>query len=227
VKNQNFGENRDLLKFDLVCEIMRAGLEDRFVYVPMLTEDEERKEEPHICRHDAVGGVGNKDLLNFLDECVINEKRNVGQLEGFFQKCGINGSIYGKDEIFVHEDRRSYFMGLSKEQLTRSLILIDPDKGLDDEENDAGNLLYSDLRNLFVRMDEESILMFTQRFPDDMFNEYLGLVTEEIKDQIFGTQPLSLDDQDSMIFFITKSSSILSRLMQLLSNYTRQYAQKS
>ena len=47
MKNQTFGDNRDLLKFDLVNHIAGSGVVDRFVYVQMLTPDEVVKEEPH------------------------------------------------------------------------------------------------------------------------------------------------------------------------------------
>ena len=66
MKNQNFGDNRDLLKFDLVYQIAKKGLVDHFTYIPMLTKDETLKEEPEICRYEATGGSQNKDLMDFL-----------------------------------------------------------------------------------------------------------------------------------------------------------------
>jgi hypothetical protein len=227
LKNQNFGDNRDLLKFDLVCQIAGAGLVENFTYVPMLTEDITGAEEMHICRHEATGGSENKQLMDFLDNAIINEKRNIGQLGAFFDQCGVKSRIYKKDTFFTPEGRETYFTGMDREMLTRSLIMIDPDIGLEEETNGPGHLLYADLDLLYNRMDQESFLMFTQRFPDDLYYEYLGRRTAEIKERIEGSQPVSLDDLDSIIFFLTKNTSLQSRLMQVLGEYIQKYAVKA
>jgi len=227
MKNQLFGDNRDLLKFDLVCQIAQTNLVDRFTYIPMLTADEPQKEEPHFCRHEATGGGENQELVQFLDNCIVNEKRNIGQLEQFFQGCHIQAVIYDKENIFTQETREAYFNGISKPLLTRALVLIDPDKGLEERQNGSGNLLYSELKNLYERMDNESILMLTQRFPYDLYEAYLEKRVAEIKDQIRDAQPISLDDLDSIIFFLTKSRITQVRLLQLLGEYTRKYTRKA
>jgi hypothetical protein len=226
MKNQNFGDNRDLLKFDLVFQIVKIGLVDQFVYVPMLTENVERQEEPQFCRHGATGGDANSELVKFLDGCIVNEKRNIGQLEEFFQQSGLKGTVYAPDTIFSHPTRTTYFSGIQGGMLTKSLILMDPDKGLEEDVNDSGNLLYSDLRDIYERMDEESCLMFTQRFPYDLYEEYLGMRVDEIKDSLTGSQPVSLDDLDSIIFFLTRNKILQRRLVQFLEEYTKQYAKK-
>lgn len=227
MKNQYFGDNRDLLKFDLVYQIVGNGLADRFTYIPMLTANEAQAEEPHICRYEASGGTQNKELVGFLDKAIINEKRNIGQLEEFFKSSGIPVFIYAREKIFAHEDRRAYFDGIGKSFLTKSLILVDPDKGLEEDTNGAGNLLFTELKSLYDRMDEDSCLMFTQRFPYDLYEEYLGMRCDEIKDQIPGSQPISVDDLDSIIFFMTKNPSLQKRLLSILQDYTRQYAKKA
>jgi hypothetical protein len=224
MKNQLFGENRDLLKFDLVCEIAQGGLVNQFVYVPMLTEDDKQYEAPNICRHEATGGTANDNLLNFLDECIINDKRDIRQLERFFQKCGIKATIYGRDKVFTHEEREAYFNGISKELLIKSLILVDPDKGLEEPNSGAGNLLFAELKKLYEEMDDDSLLMFTQKFPYALYEDYLALRVEQIKDQLAGSQPISLDDLDSILFFLTRNQTLQSRLIQVLQDYTRKYA---
>jgi len=226
MKNQFFGDNRDLLKFDLVYEIAKSGLVDRFTYIPMLTEDEPQEEEPHFCRHEATGGAENQALLNFLDNTVIQEKRDIRQLNEFLQESGIKADIYSEDRFYTLAERRTYFDGIGKELLTGSLILIDPDKGLEECVNDDGNLMYTDLKNIYERMDENSCLMFTQRFPYEMYGEYLEMRCEEIQDMIPGARPVSLDDLDSIIFFLTRSKTLESRLLQFLGDYTKKYFTK-
>ncbi len=212
-----------MVKFDLVFQIVKEGLVDRFTYIPMLTESEAQKEEPKICRYEASAGTGNKALLDFLDKSIINEKRDIRELEGFFRQQDIPATIYSKDKFLTHEGRKAYFAGIGRELLTRSVILVDPDKGLEEDQNGSGNLLYSELHDLYERMDEESYLMLTQRFPYDLYAEYLGMRTAEIKDRIYGSQPISIDDLDSIIFFLTKNKYLQGCLINLLKDYIRQY----
>jgi hypothetical protein len=226
MKNQNFGDNRDLLKFDLVCQIMKKGLVGQFVYVPMLTADIARQEEPQFCRHESTGGAENKELMSFMDKCIINQKRNISQLADFFKECGIKGNIYNQDAFFTDVDRNAYFSGIRQSLLMGSLILVDPDKGLEDKVNNSGNLLFADLKGLYDRMDENSSLMFTQKFPDELHEEFLGKRQAQIKELMPDCQPISLDDLDSIIFILTKNQWLQQRLMQFLGDYVRQYARK-
>lgn len=226
MKNQYFGDNRDLLKFDLVFQIVKEGLADRFTYIPMLTEDGVEAEEPDVRRCEASGGVKNTALLDFLDKAIVNEKRDVGQLDEFFKENGIEGQVYQKDIFFTHEGRKAYFSGIPQDFLVKSLILVDPDRGLEEDKNGAGNLLYSELASLYERMDDDSFLMFTQRFPYDLYEAYLGMRCAELKDRIPGSRPISIDDLDCIIFFLTKNKYLQGCLVNLLKDYTRQYAKK-
>jgi hypothetical protein len=223
MKNQNFGDNRDLLKFDLVDEILKAKLADQFTYVPMLTPDIEQKEEPHVCRHEAACGAANSKLMDFLDKCIVNNKRNVCQLEEYMKISGIKSTIYAGDRFFTHQGRKAYFDDLKLGLLMNSLILIDPDKGLEEKINDSGNLLYSELQNIYDKMGDDSLLMFTQRFPYDLYETYLEMRTGEIKFNLPFSQPISLDDLDTIVFFLTKNRSIQDRFLDLLREYTKRY----
>jgi hypothetical protein len=226
LKNQNFGDNRDLLKFDLVSEIFKSGLVDRFTYIPMLTEDIVRKEEPHVCRHEAACGVSNTELVDFLDGCIVNDKRSISQLGTYLNKSGINSTIYAGDKYFTHEGREDYFKNIKIDALMNSLILIDPDKGLEERVNDSGNLLYSELKDVYDKMSDGSLLMFTQRFPYDLYETYLEMRVGEIKFNLPFSQPISLDDLDTIVFFLTKNKSIQDRFLDLLREYTKKYAKK-
>jgi hypothetical protein len=227
MKNQFFGENRDLLKFDLVQHVLQSKLVDQFLYVPMLTPDDPDYKAENICRHESSGGAANEALLNFLDFCVINEKRQTVQLEKYFQQAGFGAKVYSPDLILTQENRKAYFEDLVADLAPRSLVLLDPDQGLEEVNSKPSNLMYSEIRDIYQSLDEDSILMFTQRFPYEMYEEYLGMRTAEIKDQVPFSQPVSLDDLDSIIFFLPKNTLAINRLVQLLKEYTRQYYQKA
>jgi hypothetical protein len=226
MKNQNFGDNRDLLKLDLVDEILKAKLVDQFTYVPMLTQDIEQKEEPHVCRHEAACGAANSKLMDFLDKCIVNNKRNISQLEEYLKLSGLKSTVYAGDRYFTHEGRKAYFEDLKLGLLMNSLILIDPDKGLEEKINDSGNLLYSELQDIYDKMGDDSLLMFTQRFPYDLYETYLEMRTGEIKFNLPFSQPISLDDLDTIVFFLTKNRSIQDRFLDLLKEYTKRYTKK-
>jgi hypothetical protein len=224
MKNQFLGENRDLLKFDLVNQILKSGLVEHLVYVPMLTPDDPGYEAENICRHESSGGSGNTELLNFLDYCVVNDKRQLTQLEDHFRDQGYQASVYSPQQILTRNNRKAYFERAGQILRNKSLVLIDPDKGLEENDNDPANLMYAELRDLYNSLDDDSILMFTQRFPYDMYTEYLGMRTAEIQTQIPFSQPVSLDDLDSIIFFLPRNNVTLSHLVQVLKDYTQKYA---
>jgi len=227
LKNQHFGENRDLLKFDLVTEVLKSGLAEHFLYVPMLTPDGQGKETEHICRHESTGGGANAKLMDFLDYCVVNDKRQVSQLENYFNDLGYSAQVYAAEKYLTAENRESYFEEINWQIVPRSLVLIDPDMGLEEVADSSSNLKYAEIQDIYNALDDNSILMFTQKFPYEMYTEYLEARIAEIKNQIPSAQPVSLDDLDSIIFFLPKSTEMLDRLVGVLQEYTQKYYQKA
>lgn len=226
MKNQHFGENRDLLKLDLVTEVLKSNLVEHFLYVPMLTPDDAGKEAANICRHESTGGGANTKLMDFLDFCVVNEKRQVSQLEGYFKELGYSAQVYAAEKYLTEENRESYFEEINWQISPRSLVLIDPDMGLEEAADSPANLRYAEIQDIYNAMDDNSLLMFTQKFPYEMYTEYLEARTAEIKNLIPSAQPVSLDDLDSIIFFLPKSPEMLQRLVGVLQDYTQKYATK-
>ena len=205
--------------------MVEEGLVERFTYISMLTPNVTETFEYNACRTGAAGGTENRDLVDFLDRAAAGDKREISELEEFFRNKNITARIYSKDRFFTQADRRSYFGGIGQDLLTKSLILIDPDRGLEEDVNGDGNLLYSELAGIYEKMDNDSYLMFTQRFPYDLYAEYLGMRCAEIKDRIPGAQPVSIDDLDSIIFFLTRNKFLQSCLVNLLKDYARHYRQ--
>ena len=226
MKNQHFGENRDLLKFDLVTEVLKSGLVEHFLYVPMLTPDDPGTEAEHICRHDSTGGGANTRLMDILDYCVVNNKRKVSQLESYFSDLGYNSRVYAAEKYLTEENRESYFEEINWQISPRSLVLIDPDIGLEEVADSPANLRYAEIQDIYSALDDNSLLMFTQKFPYEMYTEYLEARTAEIKNQIPLAQPVSLDDLDSIIFFLPKNPEMLNSLVGVLQDYTQKYYQK-
>ncbi len=83
-----------------------------------------------------------------------------------FKRYGIEMTIYyGEDSYFSHRKRQSYFAGIESGLLSKSLILLDPDNGLEVKRSGEKHVLYSEVKELYERMDEDSILMVYQYFP--------------------------------------------------------------
>ena len=86
MKNQYFGDNKDLFTYGLILQVMQAGLVNHFTFIPMLTEPDGTKHGGKIDRSQAKVGTENKELMIFLDRCVREGKRDIEQLKNFFTK---------------------------------------------------------------------------------------------------------------------------------------------
>jgi hypothetical protein len=222
VKNQYFGDNKDLFKYDLVLEIMRAGLAEHFTFVPMLTKPDTTKHGRKNDRNHA--STQNKELMNFLDECIDRGRKDIQQITKFFQRYGVNMTIYSKDGYFSHQERQSYFAGIENGLLSRALILIDPDNGLEVKNSGEKHILYSEVKELYERMDGGSILMVYQYFPRVSHQQYLNGRRQELKERVSGDYPVCIYDSEVAFFFLTKDEPLEHSLTHLISDYAERYS---
>jgi hypothetical protein len=222
VKNQYFGDNKDLFKYDLVWKIMKASPVTHFTFVPMLTKPDKTKHGRKSNRNHA--STPNKELMNFLDDCINKGCKDIKQIVPFFQQRGINMTIYGKDGYFSHQKRQSYFAGIENGLLSRALILIDPDNGLEVKNSGEKHVLYSEVKGLYERMDEDSILMIYQYFPRVSHQQFLNGLMQELKERISGDYPVCISDSEIAFFFLTKNEPLEHSLTHLISDYAERYS---
>ncbi len=222
MKNQYFGDNKDLFTYDLIWQIIQAGLVNHFTFIPMLTRNDNKRHGEKFSRDKAKAGTKNKGLMNFLDKCVKEGRRDIKQLEGFFARCAVEMTIYGKD--FSHENRREYFEQIGDELLSKSLVFVDPDIGLEVKRSGKEHILYAEVRNLYERMAKDSILMVFQHFPRKSRQEYLNTRCEELKEKIAGDFPVCIDDNEIIFFFLTKDKSLEHSLTHLIGDYAECYS---
>ncbi len=225
MKNQYFGDNKDLFTYDLIWQIMQAGLVGHFTFIPMLTKNDSTNHGGKHNRHKAKSGTKNQELMNFLDECIKGGKRSIEQLGGFFEEKGIKMTIYRENEYFSHENRREYFEQIGEELLSESLVLVDPDVGLEVKKSGEGHILYDEVKDLYQRMDESSILMIYQYLPRQPRQEYLNTRCEEIKEKITGGFPVCIDDGEVAFFFLTRDESLEHELMHVVGEYAEEYSE--
>ena len=223
MKNQYFGDNKDLFTYDLILQVMQAGLVEHFTFIPMLTGNDNTGHGGKYRRHKAKVGTKNRELVDFLDRCIDENKRDIRELEGYFQKHGIKMTVYEKD--FSREKRQEYFEQIGDELLRKSLVFVDPDIGLEVKNSDERHILYSEVKNLYERMGEGSMLMIYQYFPRVQRQEYLNMRYEEIKEKVMGNYPVCIDDNEIAFFFLTKDEALEHELMHVIGDYRNYYSE--
>ena len=221
MKNQYFGDVRDLFKYDLILRIIQeTSSTNRFLYIPMLTENDNRGDGNKIDYNKAKAGTQNKDLMTYLKKCVNEDRKNITEIKHYFKLKGIK--IYIHNELFIHRNRKSYFDRIIKELFSPSLIFVDPDNGLEVKRSNDKHLLYHEANDLYNRMDKDSILMIYQHFPRENHTEYLCGRTNELK-ELTEDLPIYISDNEIIFFLLTKNDELKSQLERIINRYKRDY----
>lgn len=219
MKNQYFGDNRDLFKYDLVYEIIHvkyAGLPKRFTFIPMLTKGPGDEDN----RKNAVGRK-NQPLVTFLDECRKKEGRNINQLEKFFNE---KITIYKADEYFSHQQRQDYFKQIVDELPSKSLILVDPDNGLEPEgKTKKEHVKYCEIKAIYKHMGKSSILMIFQDLARKSPNSYITQTFKKFNNDLGANQPIYIHDGKTLFFFLTKDKTLQGLLGKVVGDYKKSY----
>lgn len=86
MKNQYFGDTRDLFKYDLMLELLlKNDFLKRFTYIPMLTENVQNFHGRRINYDEARAGTQRSELSSFLAKCEVENRRNIDELNKFFE----------------------------------------------------------------------------------------------------------------------------------------------
>jgi len=240
MKNQYFGDVRDLFKYDLIQWIL-TGIHSlqRFTFVPMLTKYDPKKSDRDIQRdfdrakEYGRPGTNNKKLIGFLKEYggIDKNKRDFTKIENYFRSEGIEALIYkdGEHEYFQRKARDRYFKNIVGEYLHNPLIFVDPDIGLQVKNSTEKHLLYSEVRDdLYRRMDRDSILMIYQHFPRARrkHKEYLPPGRSNKLKEVTGDLPLYISDNEIFFLFLTRNGKVKNQLKRIISKYKRDYQKR-
>ena len=151
-----------------------------FIFVPMLTGTEANGHRKNSVpkkiwrRRIAPGKAGSqnqklREHLARLQE-IDNDLEYINGISTYFDKEMILIDISG-GQRFTNNERISYFRSVFGKFPKNSLIFIDPDTGLKDENPDCKHLLYSEIKMVCDRMDTGSILMLYQHFPRGKYED--------------------------------------------------------
>jgi len=234
MKNQYFGDTRDLFKYDLILELLFRSNLKRFTFIPMLTKDESGTYGGKIDYSRAKAGTRRVVLRRFLERCLKNDRRNIKKLERFFESNKlpkrIELTIYERDGYFSDKTRKEYFSAIKRNLLSKSVILVDPDIGLE-VKNMKGReekyVNYAELRILYGRMDRHSILLIFQFIPRVKRDRYFSKISEKLKEKVTGKSSVYFISDNQIVFFILAKGQRLQRsLGDVINTYASFYGLK-
>ncbi len=222
MKNRYFGDIKDLFTYDLVERlILKVPSLKRFTFVTMLTPDDGRNDGNKLF----VGGRAgyrNSALVAYLEDCVAKGRRNVSRIRPYFEERGIPITIYGEDRHFDRRNRAGYFEGINDSDLARALILVDPDNGLEGRNPSERQLLLSEAKRLYERMDERSALMLFQHFRRERHDLTLSKESARLARAV-GQAPLWACDREIVFFFLTRDATVRQGVERSLRHYANDY----
>jgi hypothetical protein len=227
LKNQYFADRNDYFKYDLaifLCEQL-SGIK-RFTFIPMLTINDGSGDGGLI---DYRQGAGRSDLYRFLRESIKKKRRQVSRLREYFGGNGFQFEYrpYGDDlnKKFTHEGREAYFKDIPDDYLKHSVLLLDPDNGLEIKSCRKGNyhkfVKYDEVKLVYDRMDASSILTVYQHLPflprPLIIYSLINKLREELKSPI----PLAVSDGQIAFLMVTKNKKRQKELEAILHDYLR------
>lgn len=226
-----FGDVRDLFKFDLVRHIMKAFPDLlSFTFVPMLTEEESATgkkltatKDLGIAQKKGRAGTRNRELMEDMGRLqeIDDDLEYFHGVQSYFKKENIIVDVLHKD-TFSHENRVNYFTKVFEKFPADSLIFLDPDTGLEVKNPTQKHLLFDEVKKIYDRMDNRSILMIYQHLPRVTRAGYIEKRCRELA-AISHSRPETITDNEIVFFILTKNPLIRTRLCAVLGDYADTY----
>lgn len=230
MKNQYFGDIRDLFKYDLIQNIVAQSKILKYcIWVPMLTDNDASRDGEQ--RRDPRAGLHNQKLKAFLDNYnKERSERNISHLQNvkFFREPQVlvfslrreNGEFLAD---FNHPSRRGYFAKVKGALRPNSLVFLDPDTGIEPRSRRSErHVLLREIADLHLAMDASSALMIYQHIPHVQRPPFLHDVLQRIV-QERRPPPLFISDNDIAFFFLSKAPGVSWELSGLQRAYAAEY----
>jgi hypothetical protein len=142
-------------------------------------------------------------------------------IQSYFKKENIIVDVLHKD-TFSHENRVNYFTKAFEKFPADSLIFLDPDTGLEVKNPTQKHLLFDEVKKIYARMDNRSILMIYQHLPRVTRAGYIEKRCRELA-AISHSHPETITDNEIVFFIMTKNPLIRTRLCAVLGDYADTY----
>jgi hypothetical protein len=231
LKNKYFGDTRDLFKYDLILELLsKNNFLERFTFIPMLTEDKENLHGKRTNYSKARAGTQRRGLIEFLTRSIAENRRNIVELERFFRSVTlpqkVDFKIYRKNRFFSHETRAKYFNEIGRQLMSRSVILVDPDIGLEVKSmrnREENYITYAEVELLFSRMDRNSLLVIFQFIPRVERRKYFIQIGRKLRTALNCHSVLYVSDNQVVFFILTKDPEVQNHVTDTIKEYGKTY----
>ncbi len=227
MKNQYFGDRNDYFKYDLAIFLSEqlTGIK-RFTFIPMLTANDGGGDGGLI---DYSQGAGRPDLYKFLKDRLKKKQRKILHLQEYFKTNGLQFRYcpHGDslDREFTNKDRDAYFRGIPNRDLKKAVILLDPDNGLEVKSATDRTwhkyIKFEEVKDLYHRMDESSILTLYQHLPHAHRRTFLYGTHGKLQRLLKCPLPYSVSDGTIAFILITKDKDCQKELREALADYMR------
>jgi hypothetical protein len=220
MKNQYFGDTRDLFKYDLIEEIIKGlKLSQKFTFIPMLTPNDDTDEGNVRGFSEKDAGWKNEPLRVFLKPFhkMHRNKRDFREIANYFSKVDIQSCIYKGDVYFEKSKRFNYFQDISQDLLENPLIFIDPDIGLQIKKSTEKHILFSEIGSIYNRMNNESTVMVFQFFPRVKRAKYIEKRLSDLSE--ISSNLAYITNNVILFFFLAKNQSRIEDVKGLLKEY--------
>ncbi len=185
MKNQYFGDKKDVFKFGVCLKLLKDLKISKFTWIAMRTLDEE--EEPY----KDFGWV-DLELRRFFNRLRQPQNLSITLIEGFFKEHYDTVERFIYYRTFTSDYRKDYFESINEEKLRDTLILVDPDTGLEVKTMNRKPdqyLKFDELKCLFNKMNKNSILSVFQHKRREKFEELLEKLKEDINKKLLNPKP--------------------------------------
>jgi hypothetical protein len=198
MKNQYFGDKRDLFKYDLWLHVAERVQEiTSLTFIPMLTPYDPTNQGGQLPKGP---GPYRQELYEFLKGCCNAGDRSIAKLRDFFRERTPAYRPYRETEYFKHESRDEYFRSIPSELLANAVILIDPDIGLErnaglGEEGPERYVACMEIASVAERCSEGSVILLFQFLRGGKRRQCLNRLRDResrLRRALSGVRPASL-----------------------------------
>ncbi len=217
MKNQYFGDRRDLFKYDLLLDLVDSHGAKRLTFVPMLTPDDDST-EGRLTQADSRGR--RRVLFDFLKGCLDSGQRDIRKLREVMPQFAVDFMPFRDDAWFTHEQRTEYFGAVTGRLLEGSVIFFDPDIGLQTgtlgymrKNGPEKYLLYSELEGVWKRASDDSVFVVYQHLQKDA-RKRAGDVERRVSDicALLGTPAYAVQWNDLAFLVAARDSDTGCRM---------------
>lgn len=217
MKNQFFGDKRDYFKYSLL-ETLAGGLPGitQLTCVWLLTPDVSNKHGSLALQPRR----GHERLAEYLLQCRSDGRRDVRAIEPYLARKAFRFNSIGSDltEPFWL-NRAAYFACIPDSWLCSAVVFLDPDNGMEPAGGaKPAHLSYGELRGLFARMDDPSVVVVYQHLPRRPAAIFWDEVASTIADTLHAPT-LFVAESDVAFFMAPRSPASLPSLAELVRTY--------